>query len=96
MTRREWPLDAAVACTHICPVTFSDVSTLAKDGNVPQVNAKGLRRGLIAFKIIAVGTDIDGSGSVLPEIVIEIVDPATTSLNDIKPTSEGGKLRIVR
>ncbi len=80
--------------THVSPVTFSDVSTLGKDGDVPQINAKGLRRGLIAFKIIAVGVDIDGAGSILPELVIEFVDPTTTSLNDIKPTIE--KLRIVR
>ena len=63
----------------------------------PQVNAKGLRRGLIAFKIIAVGNDIDGSGSVLPELVLEIVDPATVNPNDIKPDgTQGGKIMLVQ
>ena len=73
---------------HISPVTFSDTSTLNMDGDVPQTNAKGLRRGLIAFKIIAVGQDVDGGGSVLPELVIEIVDPSTVSLDDIQPASQ--------
>lgn len=84
--------------THISPVTFSDISTLDQNGGVPQINAKGLRRGLIAFKIIDVGVDVDGGGSVLPELIIETVDPATTSLDDIKATSGGGgsRLRIVQ
>ena len=42
----------------------------------PGVNALGERRGLVAFKIIAVGSDPDGAGSVLPNLVVEIVDPA--------------------
>jgi Flp pilus assembly protein TadG len=75
---------------HVSPITFSDVSTLNMDWGVPQVNAKGLRRGLIAFKIIAVGPDPDGGGSVLPELVIEIVDPATINPNDLKPPGESG------
>lgn len=75
---------------HVSPVTYSDVSTLNMDGGVPQVNAKGLRRGLIAFKIIAVGPDPDGGGSVLPKLVIEIVDPATINPNDLKPPGESG------
>jgi Flp pilus assembly protein TadG len=75
---------------HVSPVTYSDVSTLNMDGGVPQVNAKGLRRGLIAFKIIAVGPDTDGGGSVLPKLVIEIVDPATINPNDLKPPGESG------
>jgi len=68
---------------HVSPVTYSDVSTLDMQSGVPQVNAKGLRRGLIAFKIIAVGVDPDGSGSILPELVVEIVDPSTIDLDDI-------------
>ena len=75
---------------HVSPVTFSDLSTLNMDGDIPQVNAKGLRRGLIAFKIIAVGPDPDGGGSVLPKLVIEIVDPATIDPNDLKPPGESG------
>lgn len=75
---------------HVSPVTYSDVSTLNMAGGVPQVNAKGLRRGLIAFKIIAVGPDRDGGGSGLPELVIQIVDPATINPNDLKPPGKGG------
>jgi len=81
--------------THVSPVTYSDISTLNKDGDVPQISAKGLRRGLIAFKIIRVGPDIDGSGSVLPELVIETVDPATLRLQDVKPSNSVASLRIV-
>lgn len=83
---------------HVSPVTYSDVGTLNMDGGVPQVNAKGLRRGLIAFKIIAVGPDTDGGGSVLPKLVIEIVDPATINPNDLKPPSESGsgKTKLVQ
>ena len=66
-------------------------------GGVPQLNAKGLRRGLIAFKIIAVGDDVDGSGSVLPELEVEIVDPSTIDLNDITADgTQGGMIRLVR
>ena len=68
---------------HVSPVFPSDISTLNMQGGVPRVNAKGLRRGLIAFKIIAVGNDVDGNGSVLPELVLEIVDPSTIDLNDL-------------
>jgi hypothetical protein len=82
---------------HISPVTFSDVSTLNKEhGIIPQINAKGLRRGLIAFKIVDVGVDVDGGGSVLPELVIETVDPATLRLEDVKLGTDGSVIRIVR
>ena len=83
---------------HVSPVTYSDVSTLDMQGGVPQINAKGLRRGLIAFKIIAVGNDPDGSGSELPELVIEIVDPSTVSLNDLKPPGQQStsEVRLVK
>ncbi len=79
---------------HISPVNESDISTLNMNNGVPQINDKGLRRGLIAFKIIAVGEDIDGSGSILPELVIEIVDPATISFDDIKSVMGGGSSTI--
>ncbi len=84
---------------HVSPVTFSDLSTLNMEGGVPQINAQGLRRGWIAFKIIAVGNDIDGGGSVLPELVLEIVDPSTISIDDIKPPQQqqsGGRIRLVQ
>lgn len=85
--------------THVSPVTFSDGSTLNKSRGVPQINAKGFRRGLIAFKIIAVGVDVDENGSVLPELVIEIVDPATLAPSNIKPATQqggGGKPMLVQ
>ena len=75
---------------HISPIFESDVSTLNMNGGVPQVNAKGLRRGLLAFKIIAVGNDPDGGGSMLPYLVIEIVDPSTTSIDDLMGNSSSG------
>ena len=57
---------------HVSPLYKSDVSNTD-----PGVNALGERRGLIAFKILAVGQDPDGAGSYLPNLVIEIVDPST-------------------
>lgn len=82
---------------HVSPVFESDVSTLNMQSGIPRLNAKGQRRGLIAFKIISVGNDPDGSGSVLPELVIEIVDPATIDPLKIKADgSAGGKLMLVR
>ena len=80
---------------HVSPVTFSDTSTLNQSGGVPQVNAHGLRRGLLAFKIVAVGVDVDGSGSVLPELEIEIVDPETISLDAVR-YGTSSTLRIVQ
>jgi hypothetical protein len=55
---------------------------------VPQVNAKGLRRGLISFKIKDVGVDVDGGGSVLPELIVEIVDPATINPLELRPPGQ--------
>ena len=86
---------------HVSPVFPSDISTLNQSGGVPQVNAKGLRRGLLAHKIVSVGADTDGGGSVLPELELEIVDPSTISMDDIEPTggSSGGgsgSLQIVK
>ena len=77
---------------HISPVFKSDVSALNPVSGAPAVNALGERRGLLAFKIIAVGGDIDGSGSVLPHLVIEVVDPSTINLDDIGRGSGGVKL----
>jgi Flp pilus assembly protein TadG len=84
---------------HVSPVSFSDLSTLNMKSGVPQINAKGLRRGLFAFKIIAVGVDIDGKGSVLPELIIETVDPLTINPDDIKPPGQnlgGSKPKLVQ
>ncbi len=41
---------------------------------IPAVNANGERRGLLAFKIIDSGDD--PSGSVLPTLTFEFVDPS--------------------
>ena len=57
---------------HVSPVYKSDVANTE-----PGVNALGERRGLVAFKIIAVGSDPDGAGPVLPNLVVEIVDPSS-------------------
>jgi hypothetical protein len=67
---------------HVSPIWKSDVSDTD-----PGVNALGERRGLVAFKIIGVGSDPDGDGSVLPNLIIEIIDPI-----DIFAVSEGGVL----
>jgi Flp pilus assembly protein TadG len=73
---------------HVSPVTYSDCSTLNMVDGVPQVNAKGLRRGLISFKIKDVGVDVDGGGSVLPELIVEIVDPATINPLELRPPGQ--------
>ena len=44
--------------------------------------AKGERRGLVAYKIIGVGADPDGNGSVFPNLIIEIVDPSLIDLSE--------------
>jgi hypothetical protein len=49
---------------------------------------------LIAFKIIAVGIDSDGGGSVLPQLVLKIVDPATIDPDDLKPPGQQGGTRF--
>jgi Flp pilus assembly protein TadG len=59
---------------HVSPLYKSDLS----DHNmVPGTVVKGERRGLVAFKIIGVGIDPDGNGSKLPNLIFEIIDPAT-------------------
>ncbi len=60
----------------VSPVWKSDVSD-----TVPGVNALGERRGLVAFKIIAVGADPPGSD--LPSVTIEIVSPGDIDLDDL-------------
>lgn len=89
---------------HVSPVFKGDVNSLnpvypqniPTQHGVPAVNALGLRRGLLAFKIIAVGSDPDGpSGSGLPFLIIEIVDPATVNLSDVE-VYEGGSPKGVR
>ncbi len=72
---------------HISPVYKSDTSVLNPVNGVPAVNALGLRRGLLAFKIIGVGSDPDGpEGSVLPNLIIEVVDPNTVvSIDEVTP-----------
>ncbi len=62
---------------HVSPIYKSDVSDTE-----PGVNALGERRGLVAFKILGVGADPDGGGSVLPNLIIEIVSPAGLILPD--------------
>jgi hypothetical protein len=61
---------------HVSPLFKSDLS----DHNlVPGIVALGERRGLVAFRIIGVGIDPDGNGSKLPNLIFEILDPATVS-----------------
>ena len=80
---------------HISPVTKSDTSVLNPVNGVPAVNALGLRRGLLAFKIIGVGADPDGpGGSVLPNLIIEVVDPSTVSIDEVAPITR--RRRLVR
>ncbi|MEX2287856.1 MAG: TadG family pilus assembly protein [Planctomycetaceae bacterium] len=80
---------------HVSPVFKSDISQLNPvdgapavefGGPVDSVNALGWRRGLVAFKIIGVGADPDGpGGSVLPNLIIQIVDPATIDIDQVEP-----------
>lgn len=58
----------------VSPVYKGDVNRLNDVKGVPAVNALGWRRGLLAFRINSVGPD--PSGSVLPNLVIEVCDPA--------------------
>ena len=75
----------------VSPIYKSDVSNTS-----PYVQAKGQRRGLWAFKIIAVGADPDGNGSCLPNLVFESVDPATIDLDSLVVTGgASGSLELV-
>lgn len=78
---------------QVSPIFKSDVSALNPVDGVPAVNALGWRRGLLAYKIIEVGDDPDGpSGSKLPNLRIEIVDPA---LIDIDQVPSSGAVKVV-
>ncbi len=80
---------------HVSPVTKSDTSVLNPVNGVPAVNALGFRRGLLAFKIIGVGADPDGpEGSVLPNLIIEVVAPNTVSIDEVAPLTR--RRRLVR
>ncbi len=80
---------------QVSPVYESDVSELNPVEGAPAVNALGLRRGLLAFKILAVGADPDGAGSVLPNLVIQVCDPVDIDLPSIGPGS-GTVYRLVK
>ena len=79
---------------QVCPLFKSDVSDLGSN----EVNAKGERRGLLAFKILAVGPD--PGGSELPSLTIEIADPSTINLADVAPAfgspTGAGNIRMVK
>ncbi len=93
----EYPSYVDATVVHVSPIYMSDMSTLNPVGGVPAINALGLRRGLIAFTIVAVGSDPDGpSGSVLPNLIIELVDPATVSLSEVAPSSGAGGVNLVK
>jgi len=81
---------------HVSPVTKGDTNVLNPVNGVPAVNGLGFRRGLLAFKIIGVGADPDGpGGSVLPNLIIEIVAPSTVvSIDEVTPFTR--RRRLVR
>jgi len=82
---------------HVSPVTKSDTNALNPVNGVPAVNGLGLRRGLLAFKIIGIGADPDGpGGTVLPNLIIELADPITdvVSLDEVVPFTR--RRRLVR
>jgi Flp pilus assembly protein TadG len=86
---------------HVSPVFKSDVSALDSVGSPTYqgVNALGLRRGLLAFRIIDSRNSPSG-GSYLPELKIKVVDPKTVDLNKVTPSwdqSSGAlAIRLVR
>ncbi len=91
----EYPFYVDPDFVHISPVFVSDVNALNPVNGAPAVNALGLRRGLLAFRIIGVGADPDGDGSVLPNLIIEIVDPTTIDLDFVQPFfDEGGVVAL--
>jgi hypothetical protein len=75
---------------QVSPVYKSDISELNPVYGIPAVNAKGERRGLMAFKIVEVLDDPDGSGSRLPNIRIEICAPIDPSVVTPGPSGGGG------
>ena len=42
---------------------------------------------------VDVGADPDGAGSVLPNLIIKVVDPADVQLSDVAPSKDGGLKR---
>ena len=92
-----YPSYVDASAVHVSPVYTSDMSTLAPVGGVPAINALGQRRGLVAFRIVSVGSDPDGpGGSVLPNLIIELADPATVVLSDVAPVGGVGGVYLVR
>jgi hypothetical protein len=79
---------------QVSPVYKSDISALNPVNGQPAVNALGWRRGLLAFKILAVGRDPDGSGSRLPNLIIEICPPVQ-DLSQVEPGAGAGGIRLV-
>lgn len=79
---------------QVSPVYKSDISANDPVDGYPPINALGLRRGLLAFKILGVGADPDGIGSKLPNLIIEICPP-TTDLGEIEPGPGGDAIRLV-
>ena len=77
----------------VSPLFKSDVSEI--DGGV---NAKGERRGLVAFQIIGIGDDPDGGGSCLPNLIIRIVSTSDIDLDEVTvgSGSGSGSLQLVQ
>lgn len=82
---------------QVSPIYESDISRLnpIQPGNIWNVNAKGKRRGLLSFRIDAIGADPDGSGSQLPNIIITVCDPTTTPIASVSPTATA-RIQLVR
>ena len=62
----------------VTPLFKSDLSELEEG-----VEAKGERRGLVAFQIIGVGDDPDGGGSRFPNLIIRFVDTSAINLDEV-------------
>jgi len=77
---------------NVSPVWKSDLSVLNPVGGDPAVNALGERRGLLSFQLIGIGSDPDGAGSKLPDIIIRICAPG--EIGEVDPPTSSS-LRIV-
>ena len=91
----EYPYYVDPDSVQISPVYVNDINELNPVNGVPAANALGLRRGLLAFKVMAVGYDPDGEGSVLPNLIIEIVDPRTIDIDFAQPDLGGGGVGLI-
>lgn len=92
--RWKYPSYVSDEC-EVSPIYKSDISALNPVDGKPAVNALGWRRGLMSFKILAVGHDPDGvSGSVLPYLVIEICEPVP--IEDFLSSGGSGGVQLVR